>query len=60
MGDESKELEWALVISVPAQQIQRTILVTSNETIGAVMIKLTNRLGKLASCSPYRRRSPYT
>ena len=44
--DEMKELDWDLVINIPHLQVHKTIRVTSNETIGSVMIKLTSKLGR--------------
>ena len=45
-GDELKEHDWDLVINIPHLQVHKTIRVTSNETIGSVMIKLTSKLGE--------------
>lgn len=44
--DDMKEHDWDLVINIPHLQVHKTIRVTSNETIGSVMIKLTSKLGR--------------
>ena len=44
--DDKKEFDWDLIISVPTIGVQRTLRVTSNESVGAVMIKLATKLGK--------------
>lgn len=49
MADDAdrKEFDWDLPINVPTIGVHRTLRVTSNESIGAVMIKLASKLGKL-------------
>ncbi len=42
-----KEFDWDLPVSVPSIGVHRTLRVTSNESVGAVMIKLTSKLGRL-------------
>lgn len=42
---ERKEFDWDLHINVPTIGVHRTLRVTSNESIGAVMIKLATKLG---------------
>lgn len=44
---DRKEFDWDLPINVPTIGVHRTLRVTSNESIGAVMIKLASKLGKL-------------
>ena len=59
-GDELKEHDWDLVINIPHLQVHKTIRVTSNETIGSVMIKLTAKLGewpRKSACIAWSRRS---
>ena len=59
-GDELKEHDWDLVINIPHLQVHKTIRVTSNETIGSVMIKLTSKLGewpRKSACIAWSRRS---
>ena len=48
MADDAdrKEFDWDLPINVPTIGVHRTLRVTSNESIGAVMIKLASKLGK--------------
>ena len=43
--DDRKEFDWDLPINVPTIGVHRTLRVTSNESIGAVMIKLASKLG---------------
>ena len=43
---DRKEFDWDLPINVPTIGVHRTLRVTSNESIGAVMIKLASKLGK--------------
>ena len=43
---ERKEFDWDLHINVPTIGVHRTLRVTSNESIGAVMIKLATKLGE--------------
>lgn len=43
--DDRKEFDWDLPIYVPTIGVHRTLRVTSNESIGAVMIKLATKLG---------------
>lgn len=47
MADDAdrKEFDWDLPINVPTIGVHRTLRVTSNESIGAVMIKLASKLG---------------
>ena len=51
MADDSdrKEFDWDLPINVPTIGVHRTLRVTSNESIGAVMIKLASKLGERLS-----------
>ena len=44
-GDR-QEFDWDLPVNVPTIGVHRTLRVTSNESIGAVMIKLASKLGK--------------
>ena len=44
--DDRKEFDWDLPIYVPTIGVHRTLRVTSNESIGAVMIKLATKLGQ--------------
>lgn len=43
--DAKRELDWDLHIELAEQGTHKVIRVTSNETIGTVMIKLTAKLG---------------
>ena len=43
---DRKEFDWDLPINVPTIGVHRTLRVTSNESIGAVMIKLASKLGE--------------
>lgn len=43
---ERKEFDWDLQVNVPSIGVHRTLRVTSNESVGAVMIKLATKLGK--------------
>lgn len=43
--EERKEFDWDLHVNVPTIGVHRTLRVTSNESIGAVMIKLATKLG---------------
>ena len=43
---DRKEFDWDLHVMVPSIGVSRTIRVTSNESVGAVMIKLATKLGK--------------
>ncbi len=43
--DDRKEFDWDLPVFVPTIGVHRTLRVTSNESVGAVMIKLTSKLG---------------
>ena len=47
---DRKEFDWDLPINVPTIGVHRTLRVTSNESIGAVMIKLASKLGELLLC----------
>ena len=44
-SNERQEFDWDLPIGVPTIGFHRTLRVTSNESIGAVMIKLASKLG---------------
>ena len=47
MADSDRqEFDWDLPINVPTIGVHRTLRVTSNESIGAVMIKLASKLGE--------------
>lgn len=46
MADDRQEFDWDLPINVPTIGVHRTLRVTSNESIGAVMIKLASKLGE--------------
>lgn len=43
---DKQEFDWDLPINAPTIGVHRTLRVTSNESIGAVMIKLASKLGK--------------
>ena len=43
--DARRELDWDLHIDLAEQGTHKVIRVTSNETIGTVMVKLTAKLG---------------
>lgn len=43
---DRKEFDWDLHVLVPSIGVSRTIRVTSNESVGAVMIKLATKLGE--------------
>ena len=43
--DDRRELDWDLVVGVPQIGVHRTIRVTSNESVGTVMIKIATKLG---------------
>ena len=43
--DDRQEFDWDLQVSVPTIGVHRTLRVTSNESVGAVMIKLATKLG---------------
>lgn len=49
--DDRKEFDWDLHIHVPTIGVRRTLRVTSNESVGAVMIKLATKLGEGARAS---------
>ena len=49
--EERKEFDWDLHVNVPTIGVHRTLRVTSNESIGAVMIKLATKLGGYVSQS---------
>ena len=40
-----KELDWDLHISVPTQGVGKSVRVTSDESVGALMIKIAEKLG---------------
>ena len=42
---DRQEFDWDLPVGVPTIGVHRTLRVTSNESIGAVMIKLAGKLG---------------
>ena len=43
--DARKELDWDLHISVPTQGVGKSVRVTSDESVGALMIKIAEKLG---------------
>ncbi len=43
---DRQEFDWDLPINAPTIGVHRTLRVTSNESIGAVMIKLASKLGE--------------
>lgn len=43
--DARKELDWDLVINVPTQGVRKNVRVTSDESVGALMIKIAEKLG---------------
>ena len=45
--EQKRELDWDLHIDLSEQKTHKVIRVTSNETIGTVMGKLTSKLGIL-------------
>jgi len=45
-GGDRQEFDWDLPINVPTIGVHRTLRVTSNESVGAVMIKLASKLGE--------------
>lgn len=53
---DRQEFDWDLPVNVPTIGVHRTLRVTSNESIGAVMIKLASKLGK-GHRHGYRRRA---
>ena len=55
---DRKEFDWDLHVMVPSIGVSRTIRVTSNESVGAVMIKLATKLGE--QLVGYRELSNYT
>lgn len=46
MADNRQELDWDLPVGVPSIGVHRTLRVTSDESVGAVMIKLASKLGE--------------
>ena len=40
-----KELDWDLHINVPTQGVRKSVRVTSDESVGALMIKIAEKLG---------------
>ncbi len=44
--DSRKEFDWDLPVFVSTIGVHRTLRVTSSESVGAVMIKLTSKLGE--------------
>ncbi len=52
--DDKKEFDWDLLVSVPTIGVNRTLRVTSNESVGAVMIKLATKLGKQTELESFR------
>lgn len=48
-GDGRKELDWDLHISIPTQGVKKSVRVTSDESVGALMIKIAEKLGKTAA-----------
>ena len=49
--DGRKELDWDLHISVPTQGVKKSVRVTSDESVGALMIKIAEKLGWSLSLS---------
>ena len=43
--DARKELDWDLHINVPTQGVRKSVRVTSDESVGALMIKIAEKLG---------------
>ena len=52
--DARHEFDWDLPVNVPTIGVHRTLRVTSNESIGAVMIKLASKLGKFINIVSYK------
>ena len=50
-GGDRQEFDWDLPVNVPTIGVHRTLRVTSNESVGAVMIKLASKLGEKGSYS---------
>lgn len=48
--DAKRELDWDLHIDLAEQLTHKVIRVTSNETIGTVMVKLMAKLGNNLCC----------
>lgn len=44
--DTRKELDWLLHINVPTQGVGKNVRVTSDESVGALMIKIAEKLGE--------------
>ena len=44
--DGRKELDWDLHINVPTQGVRKSVRVTSDESVGALMIKIAEKLGE--------------
>lgn len=44
--DTRKELDWELHINVPTQGVRKNVRVTSDESVGALMIKIAEKLGE--------------
>ncbi|CAI8055859.1 Fermitin family homolog 1 [Geodia barretti] len=44
-ADARKELDWDLHIHVPTQGVRKSVRVTSDESVGALMIKIAEKLG---------------
>ena len=44
--DARKELDWDLHINVPTQGVRKSVRVTSDESVGALMIKIAEKLGE--------------
>ena len=40
-----KELDWDLHIHIPTQGVKKSVRVTSDESVGALMIKIAEKLG---------------
>ena len=51
-ADARKELDWDLHINVPTQGVRKSVRVTSDESVGALMIKIAEKLGEFASTVP--------
>ena len=43
---DRKELDWDLNINVPTVGVRKNVRVTSNESVGALMIKIAEKLGE--------------
>ena len=52
-ADSRKELDWDLHIHVPTQGVRKSVRVTSDESVGALMIKIAEKLGERRSTRHY-------